>query len=132
MQRFILDKKLQKDCIFIKDLELSQLLLMNDSNYPWLILVPRKNNLTEIIDLDQDNQIILLSEINYVSKILKKHLNVDKINIASLGNVVSQLHIHIIGRYFNDISYPKPIWGQVNSVKYDEIKIINFKEIFKN
>ncbi len=132
MQRFILDKKLQKDCIFIKDLELSQLLLMNDSNYPWLILVPRKNNLTEIIDLDQDNQIILLSEINYVSKILKKHLNVDKINIASLGNVVSQLHIHIIGRYFNDISYPKPIWGQVNSVEYDEIKISNFKEIFKN
>ena len=132
MQRFILDKKLQKDCIFIKDLELSQLLLMNDSNYPWLILAPRKNNLTEIIDLDQDDQIILLSEINYVSKILKKHLNVDKINIASLGNVVSQLHIHIIGRYFNDISYPKPIWGQVNSVKYDEIKIINFKEIFKN
>lgn len=132
MQRFILDKKLQKDCIFIKDLELSQLLLMNDSNYPWLILVPRKNNLTEIIDLDQDDQVILLSEINYVSKILKKHLNVDKINIASLGNVVSQLHIHIIGRYFDDISYPKPIWGQVNSVEYDEIKISNFKEIFKN
>ena len=132
MHHFILDKKLQKDCIFIKDLELSQLLLMNDSNYPWLILVPRKKNLTEIIDLDQDDQIILLSEINYVSKILKKHLNVDKINIASLGNVVSQLHIHIIGRYFNDISYPKPIWGQVNSVKYDEIKISNFKEIFKN
>lgn len=132
MHHFILDKKLQKDCIFIKDLKLSQLLLMNDSNYPWLILVPRKKNLTEIIDLDQDDQIILLSEINYVSKILKKHLNVDKINIASLGNVVSQLHIHIIGRYFNDISYPKPIWGQVNSVKYDEIKISNFKEIFKN
>jgi diadenosine tetraphosphate (Ap4A) HIT family hydrolase len=132
MHQFILDKKLQKDCIFIKDLELSQLLLMNDSNYPWLILVPRKKNLTEIIDLDQDDQIILLSEINYVSKILKKHLNVDKINIASLGNIVSQLHIHIIGRYFNDISYPKPIWGQVNSVKYDEIKISNFKEIFKN
>lgn len=132
MHQFILDKKLQKDCIFIKDLELSQLLLMNDSNYPWLILAPRKNNLTEIIDLDQDDQIILLSEINYVSKILKKHLNVDKINIASLGNIVSQLHIHIIGRYFNDISYPKPIWGQVDSVEYNEIKISNFKEIFKN
>lgn len=132
MHQFILDKKLQKDCIFIKDLELSQLLLMNDSNYPWLILAPRKNNLTEIIDLDQDDQIILLSEINYVSKILKKHLNVDKINIASLGNIVSQLHIHIIGRYFNDISYPKPVWGQVDSVEYNEIKISNFKEIFKN
>ncbi|MAZ80694.1 MAG: HIT family protein [Rickettsiales bacterium] len=132
MHQFILDKKLQKDCIFIKDLELSQLLLMNDSNYPWLILAPRKNNLTEIIDLDQDDQIILLSEINYVSKILKKHLNVDKINIASLGNIVSQLHIHIIGRYFNDISYPKPIWGEVDSVEYNEIKISNFKEIFKN
>lgn len=132
MHQFILDKKLQKDCIFIKDLELSQLLLMNDSNYPWLILAPRKNNLTEIIDLDQDDQIILLSEINYVSKILKKHLNVDKINIASLGNIVSQLHIHIIGRYFNDISYPKPVWGQVDSVEYNEIKISNLKEIFKN
>lgn len=117
---FTLDKKLTSDSYFIKDLELSRLLLMNDSNYPWFILVPRKNNLVELTDLDFNNQIKLLKEINIIAKILKENFNVDKINIATLGNVVKQLHIHIIGRKLDDASFPKPVWGNANIKKYNQ------------
>lgn len=117
---FELDEKLQADTFFIKDLKMSRLLLMNDANYPWLILVPRKINLSEIIDLTFDEQIIVLQEINLIAKILKKSFNADKLNIANLGNVVKQLHIHVIGRFKNDISFPKPVWGQVAIKPYEE------------
>ena len=117
---FQLDAKLQADTFFIKDLKLSRLLLMNDANYPWLILVPKKPNLTEIIDLTLDEQAIVLQEINLVAKILKKSFKADKLNIANLGNVVSQLHIHIIARFKNDISFPKPIWGAAQTKPYEE------------
>ena len=117
---FELDEKLQADTFFIKDLKMSRLLLMNDANYPWLILVPRKINLVEITDLTFDEQIIVLQEVNLIAKILKKSFNTDKLNIANLGNVVKQLHIHIIGRFKNDISFPKPVWGQVTIKPYEE------------
>jgi diadenosine tetraphosphate (Ap4A) HIT family hydrolase len=115
---FILDKKLQQDSFFIGDLELCKVLLMNDANYPWLILVPRQNNLKDIIDLSFDDQIILLKEINFVAEILKKEFEYDKLNIANLGNVVSQLHIHVIARKKNDITFPKPVWGNASAVEY--------------
>jgi diadenosine tetraphosphate (Ap4A) HIT family hydrolase len=115
---FILDKKLQQDSFFIGDLELCKVLLMNDANYPWLILVPRQNNLKDIIDLSFDDQIILLKEINFVAEILKKEFECDKLNIANLGNVVSQLHIHVIARKKNDITFPKPVWGNASAVEY--------------
>jgi diadenosine tetraphosphate (Ap4A) HIT family hydrolase len=108
---FKIDEKLAKDCFFIKDLSLSKLLLMNDANYLWFILVPRKENLVELIDLNFEEQKQLLEEINKISKILKSEFKVDKINIATLGNVVKQLHIHVIGRFKNDIAFPKPVWG---------------------
>ncbi len=115
---FILDKKLQQDSFFIADLELSKVLLMNDANYPWLILVPRQNNLKDIIDLSFDDQIILLKEINFVAEIFKKEFEFDKLNIANLGNVVSQLHIHVIARKKNDITFPKPVWGNAQALEY--------------
>ena len=125
---FILDKKLQQDSFFIGDLELSKVLLMNDANYPWLILVPRQNNLKDIVDLSFDNQIILLKEINFVAEILKKEFECDKLNIANLGNVVSQLHIHVIARRKNDATFPKPVWGNSNSgFRYFERRFINNK-----
>ncbi len=117
---FTLDKKLALDSYHVKDLELSRLLLMNDSNYPWFILVPRKNNLVELTDLDFNDQIKLLKEINIISKILKENFNVDKINIATLGNIVKQLHIHIIGRKLDDASFPKPVWGNSIIKKYNQ------------
>jgi diadenosine tetraphosphate (Ap4A) HIT family hydrolase len=115
---FILDKKLQQDSFFIADLELCKVLLMNDANYPWLILVPRQNNLKEIIDLSFDDQIILLKEINFVAEIFKKEFEFDKLNIANLGNVVSQLHIHVIARKKNDATFPRPVWGNAQALEY--------------
>lgn len=116
---FTLHPKLSTDTFFITDLKVSCLLLMNDSNYPWLILVPRKPNLVELTDLAFDEQIEVLKEINLVGKILKESFLVDKLNIAALGNVVSQLHIHVIGRFKNDASFPKPVWGAVPTKPYE-------------
>ena len=115
---FILDKKLQQDSFFIADLELCKVLLMNDANYPWLILVPRQNNLKDIVDLSFDDQIILLKEINFVEEIFKKEFEFDKLNIANLGNVVSQLHIHVIARKKNDATFPRPVWGNAQALEY--------------
>jgi diadenosine tetraphosphate (Ap4A) HIT family hydrolase len=91
---------------------------MNDANYPWLILVPLQNNLKDIVDLSFDDQIILLKEINFVAEILKKEFECDKLNIANLGNVVSQLHIHVIARKKNDATFPKPVWGNAPALEY--------------
>lgn len=117
---FKLDNKLQEDTFFVHNFEISSLLLMNDANYLWLILVPRKANLVELIDLELDVQEKILKEINIVAKILKSEFKADKINIANLGNIVKQLHIHVIGRYNNDISFPKPVWGAFEAKPYKE------------
>lgn len=115
---FILDQKLRQDSFLLGNLELCQVLLMNDSNYPWLILVPQKNNLIEIFDLSFDEQILLLKEINFVVDLLKKEYPYHKFNIANLGNIVSQLHIHVIVRQKNDATFPKPVWGNAPAVPY--------------
>lgn len=117
---FILDSKLQSDTIFISDLKISRLLLMNDSNYPWLILVPRKADLIELTDLSFDEQTEVLREINIVGKILQENFAAEKLNIAALGNMVKQLHIHVIARKKNDATFPKPVWGNAPSQPYAE------------
>jgi len=91
---------------------------MNDANYLWLILVPRKPDLIELTDLSFAEQTQVLREINFVAEILKKEFNVEKLNIAALGNVVSQLHIHVIGRKKNDATFPKPVWGNAPAKPY--------------
>lgn len=108
---FILDKKLQEDTFFVCDLALSTLLLMNNANYPWFILVPRQPELAELTDLDFDNQVQLLREMNLISDFLQKEYHPKKLNIAALGNVVRQLHVHVIARFEDDISFPNPVWG---------------------
>jgi len=125
---FNLDSKLQADSFFVKDLEFSRLLLMNDQNYPWFILVPRKKDLVELTDLSLVEQNKVLKEINQISNILKSKFSAEKINIATLGNVVKQLHIHVIGRFEDDASYPSPVWGAVKPKQYEidkKNKIIN-------
>ncbi len=116
---FELDSKLAADSFWVCDLDLSSLLLMNDANFLWLILVPKKEKLVELIDLNFSEQIQLLKEINQISEILKQEFAVDKINIASLGNVVSQLHFHVIGRMKTDLAFPKPVWNQLPAKKYE-------------
>lgn len=108
---FVLDTKLAKDSILVADLALSQLRLLNNAHYTWLLLVPRLAEVTELIDLNSDQQQQLLSEINLVSNLLKQHFQCDKLNIATLGNMVIQLHIHVIARRRDDIQWPKTVWG---------------------
>ena len=110
--RFHLDPKLENDTFFIKNLNLSMLLLMNNSLFPWVVLVPKRNNLREIIDLNKDEQIILIEEIDYISKIMIKIFSPDKLNIAILGNIVEQLHIHIIARFEHDLAWPQTVFGK--------------------
>lgn len=108
---FKIDPTLEKDSVFIKNLRLCQLRLINNSDFPWLVLIPMKNNLVEITDLSDDEYVQMNHEIKNIAAKFKEIMKADKLNIASIGNVVSQLHIHIIARYANDKLFPKPVWG---------------------
>lgn len=116
---FILDKRLESDSFIIADLALCQVLLMNNVNYPWLILVPKIVDAVELTDLSFEQQTTILSEINLVAKILQKKFSPYKLNIGALGNIVRQLHIHVIARFKDDKAFPNPVWG-AEAKKYDE------------
>ena len=111
MTRFRLDPILAESTRFVTDLNLCQVLFKNDSHFPWLILVPRHPHLKEIMDLSGHNRAQLIHEIAQVSKVLRNLYSPDKINVASLGNQVAQLHIHIIARYEKDIAWPEAPFG---------------------
>ena len=119
MTDFTPDPRLKDDTIHVGELILSRILLMNDNRYPWLILVPRRHGLREIHDLAPEDQIYLLPEITRITHVLNKIHNPDKINIGVLGNIVNQLHIHILGRFEGDAAWPGPVWGAGNPVAYD-------------
>src|SRR5471032_1316791 len=114
-----LDPKLAADTVPIGDLALTRVLLANDANYPWLILVPRMPGVTKITDLDPNEQVQLLSEIDAAARALKSITEYEKLNIAALGNVVAQLHVHVIGRLHSDAAWPKPVWGAVPPGAYN-------------
>jgi diadenosine tetraphosphate (Ap4A) HIT family hydrolase len=105
-----LHPQLHTDTVPVCDLALSRLLAMNDANFPWLILVPRRAGVSEIIDLG-DAQGLLMNELALVSRALKDVTRCDKLNVAAIGNVVPQLHIHIVARRRDDAAWPKPVWG---------------------
>jgi diadenosine tetraphosphate (Ap4A) HIT family hydrolase len=113
-----LHPKLSELTTQIGDLPLSRVLLENDSNYPWLILVPRMAGVSEIIDLDPNEQVQLLGEIDAASRALKAVATFDKLNVAALGNMVKQLHVHVLGRSTTDPTWPKPVWGLAPPVPY--------------
>ena len=127
---FKLDARLEADT-FIHDLPLCRVLLMNDSQFPWLILVPRVDGVTEIIELSEAQQQQFLSESAQVSRLLQSQFSPDKLNVAALGNVVSQLHIHHVARYKSDIAWPKPIWGAQAVVAYPEDKAAALVDVLK-
>ncbi len=108
---FALHERLKADTVIITELPHCRVLLMNDSQYPWLILVPRYNGLRDLHDLPQDLFAAVMEEIRYVSEILTKECNAFKINVAALGNMVPQLHIHVIARFEDDAAWPGPVWG---------------------
>lgn len=115
---FTLHPTLAADTCIIAELPLCTLLLSNDSNYPWTILVPRRNDISEIYQLSDVDQRQLLTESSTLSRCLQSTLNPDKLNIAALGNVVPQLHIHHIARYKHDKAWPAPIWGHSEPTPY--------------
>src|SRR5262245_20613874 len=108
---WVLDPQVERDTMPVGDLPLCRLRLMNDANYPWLLLVPRRPNTSEIADLDRAGRAQLMAEIAETSQALKAITGCDKINVASLGNVVAQLHVHVIARFRSDVAWPKPVWG---------------------
>ncbi len=115
---FELDYRLEGDCVDIGSLPLCKILLMKDANYPWLILVPKRNDISEIFELDGDDQEQLIWESSFVAKRLMDTFHGDKMNIAALGNVVSQLHIHHVMRKRSDAAWPDPVWGAVQPRAY--------------
>lgn len=115
---FTLHSQLEKDTEIIGDYPLCRLLLLNDRQYPWVILVPRRVNITESYQLNIQDQLQLQKESTHVLAMMAKHFNADKMNVAALGNVVPQLHIHHIARFKNDPAWPKPVWGVLPSVAY--------------
>lgn len=120
MDNFKLHQQLAKDTITLGHYPLCRLLLAKDGNYPWLILVPQVDQITEFHHLSPAQQAQFLVESNEISKFLVDELQADKINIAAIGNMVPQLHIHHVARYKTDPSWPKPIWGQLPAIERSE------------
>ena len=114
-----LHPQLAQDTVPVGDLPLTRVLLANDANYPWLILVPRLPELVDLIDLEENAQVQLIAEVAAAARALKDITACDKLNIAALGNQVAQLHVHVIARRHSDAAWPKPVWGAAPPKAYD-------------
>ena len=115
---FQLDPRLAADTFLVGETPLSQVLLMNDARYPWLILVPRRSDVTEPFELSEADQAQLWQESMRLGEAMKAHFAADKLNIAALGNQVAQLHVHHIARFHADDAWPGPVWGIGSAVPY--------------
>ena len=107
---FKIDKKFLKSSYHIIDLKLCSIRLHDNSKFPWVILIPKRNNITDISDLNSKDQILLMKEIVHISKIMKKLFKTSKLNVEKIGNIVPQLHLHIIARNMKDSSWPLSVW----------------------
>jgi diadenosine tetraphosphate (Ap4A) HIT family hydrolase len=125
---FTLDPRLQQDSLPIGDFPLCRLLLSNDSNYPWFILVPRREDISEIFQLGVADQQQLWQESTVLAQRLKESFGADKMNVAALGNVVSQLHVHVIVRKHEDAAWPAPIWGKHPATPYSAEQVAAIRE----
>ena len=121
-----LHPQLEKDCFILGEFKLCSLLLLNDANYPWFILLPNREDISEIHQLPETEQQQLMTASMFFSRCLEQVFRPDKLNIASLGNMVPQLHIHHIARFKTDACWPAPVWGAVEPIHYEteQLKII--------
>ena len=117
---FVLDSRLAADSIFVTDLGLCTVRLMNDANFPWLLMIPQRPGLTEIIDLGATDRHLLMDEIAAVSTALRTVTHCLKLNVAALGNQVQQLHVHVIARFAEDAAWPGPVWGAAAPGTYED------------
>ncbi|HEY1034751.1 MAG TPA: HIT family protein [Pseudoxanthomonas sp.] len=118
MTDFVLDPRLAADSAFIADGPLSQVRLMDDTRFPWLVLVPRVNGVSEWLELDGGQQRLLLAEINQAGQLIRAQAGVEKLNIGALGNIVRQLHVHLVGRHEGDAAWPGPVWGSGSAIRH--------------
>ena len=123
---WFLHPQLAADSHSVRDLPLSRVLIIKDANYPWTILVPRRPDITEILDLGAAEQTQLMGEITRLGAALKAITACDKLNIAALGNVVPQLHVHVIARSKSDPPWPQPVWGKLKPRSYDRVTLERF------
>jgi diadenosine tetraphosphate (Ap4A) HIT family hydrolase len=121
-----LDPHLERDTIPVGDLPLASILVMNDATYPWLILVPRIPGAVELIDLDGEQQEQLMDEIAMLSRLLKDVTGCHKLNVAAIGNVVAQLHVHVVARRRDDPAWPRPVWGHAPARPYARPELDRF------
>ncbi|OAN46696.1 diadenosine tetraphosphate hydrolase [Paramagnetospirillum marisnigri] len=122
---FVLHPRLEADTIAITDWPLCRVLLMKDANYPWLVLVPRRDGVNELTDLGPEHRAALMEEVTRASEGLRVHARPDRINVAALGNMVPQLHVHVIARFTTDAAWPKPVWGAAPSQPYTDEALTN-------
>lgn len=115
---FELHTRLEQDCFHVGDFEVSRLLLMNDSRYPWFVLVPMRVGVTEIFQLSEGDQQQLIRESSRLAERLMASFQPDKLNIAAIGNLVPQLHVHHVVRYTSDSAWPAPVWGRLPALPY--------------
>jgi diadenosine tetraphosphate (Ap4A) HIT family hydrolase len=130
---FVLDSRLADSSFFIEDWELCRVALKNDKTWPWLYLVPRRANIREIYELTAADQTLLIQEISWASKALQTVYQPEKINVAALGNMVPQLHVHVFARFKNDPAWPKPVWAvQLDEISYTDAERNTHIEKLKN
>ena len=115
---FTMVSQLAADTIPVGDLALSSVLLMDDARFPWFILVPRRPGLTELTDLSDEDAATLMSETRIATRVVLDLARPDKVNVGALGNLVPQLHVHVIGRFRSDPAWPGPVWGQGSRAPY--------------
>ncbi len=108
---FLLDSRLAGDTIPVGDLALSSVLLLNDARFPWFVLVPRRPAASELTDLSDEDAAALMREIRIATRVMMELSRPDKVNVGALGNIVAQLHVHVIGRFRSDPAWPGPVWG---------------------
>ncbi len=118
MSHFALDPRLAADSAFIADGPLSQMRLMDDRRYPWVVLVPRVSGISEWLELDGSQQRLLLAEINQCGKLIRALPGIGKLNLGALGNLVRQFHVHLVGRHEGDAAWPGPVWGSGKAERF--------------
>jgi len=125
---FNLDSRLANDTLHMGDFTLCRLLLMNDRQYPWFILVPRRDAVSELFQLDSEDQRLLWQEATRLAEVLKDTFSADKMNVATLGNMVSQLHMHVIVRRKTDPAWPAPVWGKHPALPYSAQEVAEIQQ----
>lgn len=125
---FNLDSRLANDTLHMGDFTLCRLLLMNDRQYPWFILVPRRDAVSELFQLDSEDQRLLWQEATRLAEVLKDTFSADKMNLAALGNMVPQLHMHVIVRRKGDPAWPAPVWGKHPALPYSAQEVAEIQQ----